>query len=149
MKKNQKKVLIALGFDESPEVVLTRAISASEMIKAKIYVIHVISELPKIDFYFDAYRLWEDFRDSAVKESMEILKSYIAKYRDKCPGIESIVEVGEPATKVLEKSEELDVDLIIMGHHVRKGLNHVLHLNTCERVVRFSKRPVLTFYIES
>ncbi len=148
MKKNTKKILIPLGFDESPEAVLGKAIVVADQIKAKIFVIHVISELPRLDFYFDTYRLWEDFRDSAVKESLEILKSYVAKYQSEYPDMEAIVEVGEPAAKVLEKSEELDVDLIIMGHHVRKGLNHILHLNTCEHVVRFSKKPVLTFYIE-
>ena len=73
---------------------------------------------------------------------------YVAKYQNEYPDMEAIVDVGEPASKVLEKADELDVDLIIMGHHVRKGLNHMLHLNTCEHVVRFSKRPVLTFYVE-
>ena len=149
MKKSTKKILIALGFDESPEAVLGKAISVADQIKAKIFIIHVISELPKLDFYFDTYRLWEDFRDSAVKESLEILKSYVAKYQNEYPDMEALVEVGEPAAKVLEKADELEVDLIIMGHHVRKGLNHMLHLNTCEHVVRFSKKPVLTFYIES
>ena len=148
MKKRHKKVLVALGFDESPEAVLAKAVEYAEILNAKMYVIHVISEMPRLDFYFDAYRLWEEFRESALKESMEILKTYTGKFRDEHPDMEAIVESGDPATKVLEKAEELDVDLIIMGHHIRRGLNHVLHLNTCEHVVRFSKRPVLTFHIE-
>ena len=148
MKKNVKKILIALGFDERPEDVLGKAIEVADHIKAKIYILHVISELPKLDFYFDTYRLWEDFRESAVKESGEILNGYLSRYRTEYPDMEAIVEVGEPSAKVLEKADELDVDLIIMGHHVRKGLNHMLHLNTCEHLARYSKRPVLSFHVE-
>lgn len=148
MKKKQRKVLVALGFEESPEAVLSKAVEYSEILNAKMYVIHVISEMPRLDFYFDAYRLWEEFRESALRESMDILKAYIGKFRDEHPDMEAIVEAGDPAARILEKAEELDVNLIIMGHHVRKGLNHMLHLNTCEHVVRFSKKPVLTFNIE-
>lgn len=148
MRDKDNKILIALGFDENHEAFLNRALTTAKMLNAKVYILHVITEMPRMDFYFDAYRLWENFRDSAIKESMEMLNGLIGKYSDEYPGIESMVEVGEPIIKVLDKADELDVDLIIMGHHVRKGLTHMLHLNTCEHVVRLSKRPVLTFYIE-
>jgi len=148
MKKRDKKILVALGFDESPESVLSKAADFCEMLNAKMYVMHVITEMPKLDFYFDAYRLWEEFRESALKESMDILNKYIERFRGKHPDIEAIVDSGEPASKIVEKADELDADMIIMGHHVRKGLNHFLHLNTCEHVVRFSKRPILSFYVE-
>lgn len=148
MKKKQKKVLIALGFDESPERVLERSLQTAELLRAKVYVIHVIVEMPRLDFYFETYKLWEDFRDNAITESMTILKRYVAKYSDEYPGIECIVEVGEPAEKIMVKADELDVDLIVMGHHVRRGLSHMLHLNTCECVVRQSKRDVLTIHVD-
>jgi nucleotide-binding universal stress UspA family protein len=61
--------------------------------------------------------------------------------------IEPLVEVGEPATTILTKAEELNIDLIIMGHHIRTGLSHIIHQNTCERVVRHSSRPVLVLYL--
>jgi len=148
MADKKKKFLVAIGFSEKPQDVLDKAVSVAEKYKAKVYILHVITEMPRLTFYYDAYRLWENFRDSAVVEAMDLLKKHIAKRKDQYNEIEPIVEVGDPGTVILEKADELDVDLIIMGHHVRKGLNHIMHQNSCERVIRYSKRPVLTFYIE-
>ncbi len=148
MTDKKLKFLVAVGFSERPEDVLDKAVEVAEKYNAHIYILHVITEMPKLTFYYDAYRLWESFRDSAVVEAMDLLKKHIAKMKEQYKDIEPLVEVGDPGTTILEKSDELDADLIIMEHHVRKGLNHVMHQNSCERVVRFSKRPVLTFYIE-
>ena len=148
MSDKRLKFLVAVGFSEQPQDVLEKAVEVARKYNAKIYTIHVIAEMPKLTFYYDAYRLWDDFRDSAVTEAMDLMKRYIGKMAEDYRDIEPIIEVGDPGIKILEKSEELDADLIIMGHHVRTGLTHILHQNSCERVVRFSKRPVLTFYIE-
>ena len=148
MAEKKKNFLVAVGFSEKPQDVLDKAVSIAEKYKAKVYILHVITEMPKLTFYYDAYRLWENFRDSAIVEAMDLLKKHIAKMKEQYKEIEPIVEVGDPGTTILEKADELDVDLIIMGHHVRKGLNHVMHQNSCERVIRYSRRPVLTFYIE-
>lgn len=149
MAEKKLKFLVAVGFSERPEDVLDKAIEIAAKYKAHVYVIHVITEMPKLTFYYDAYRLWENFRDSAVVEAMDLLKKHIAKMKEQYKDIEPVVEVGDPGTTILEKADEFDVDLIILGHHVRKGLTHVMHQNSCERVVRYSKRPVLTFYIET
>jgi len=147
MSDKKLKFLVAVGFSEKPEDVLARAVEVARKYKAKVYTIHVIAEMPKLTFYYDAYRLWEDFRDSAVTEAMDLMKKYIGKMAEDYRNIEPIIEVGDPGIKILEKAEELDVDLIIMGHHVRTGLTHILHQNSCERVVRHAKKPVLMFNV--
>jgi len=148
MNDKKLKFLVAVGFSEKPQDVLEKAVEVSRKYKAKLYTIHVIAEMPKLTFYYDAYRLWEDFRDSAVTEAMDLMKRYIGKMAEDYRDIEPIIEVGDPGSKILEKSEELDIDLIILGHHVRSGLTHILHQNSCERVVRFSSKPVLIFNVE-
>lgn len=148
MFKKGMKILVALGFMETPESVLGKAIAIARQFEAEVYVIHVITEMPRLNFYYDAYRLWEDFRDSAVKESLELMNGYVSKEAGDYKKIQLIIEVGEASVKINAKAEELDVDLIIMGHRVRKGINHVLHQNNCEKVVRFARKPVLSFYVE-
>ncbi len=148
MFKNGMKILVALGFTERPQAVLDKAIQVAEKYNAKVYTMHVITEMPKLSFYYDAYRLWEDFRDSAVKETLDLMNSYISRMSENYPDIEPIIDVGDPSTKIIAKAEELDIDLIIMGHHLRKGINHMVHQNNCEKVVRMSKRPVLSLYID-
>jgi len=148
MFRKNMKILVALGFTERPKSVLEKAINIARQFEAEVYVMHVITEMPKLNFYYDAYKLWEDFRDSAVKETLELMNSYVAKVAGDYENIEMIIDVGEPSVKINARAEELDVDLIIMGHHVRKGISHVIHQNNCEKVVRFAKKPVLSFYVE-
>lgn len=148
MSEKKLKYLVAVGFSEKPQDVLEKAVEVARKYKAKLYTIHVIAEMPKLTFYYDAYRLWEDFRDSAVTEAMDLMKKYIGRMAEDYRDIEPIIEVGDPSIRILEKADELDADLIIMGHHVRTGLTHILHQNSCERVVRYAKRPVLIFNVE-
>ena len=49
---------------------------------------------------------------------------------------------------VAEKADELDCDLIIVGTHTRKGINHIIHSNIAERVIRHTRRNLLSFHIE-
>ncbi len=143
------KILVALEFSEKPDEVLKRALSVAKKYEAKIFTIHVVDDMPRQSFYYDAYKLWEEFRDKAVKETLESMSEYLRELSKDFDDIEPIIEVGNPCDKILSTAEDLDVDLIIVGHHVRKGIvKSMIHSNIAEKVVRQSKRPVLTFYIE-
>jgi len=147
--KNQMKILVALEFTEAPEQILERALSVAKKYNARIYTLHVIEEMPRQSFYYDAYQLWEEFRDSAVKETLEKMNKYIKKLSENFNDIEPIIKVGNPCDKILEEADSLAVDLIILGHHVRKGVvKHIIHGNIAEKVVRLSEIPVLTFKIQ-
>ncbi len=143
-------ILVALHFSENPEEVLRRSLSVAKKYDAKIYTIHVIEDMPRQTLYYDAYRIWEEFRDKAVKETLEHMNKYLLKLGEDFDDIEAIIEVGNPTDKILQKAEELGADLIIVGHHVRKGIiKQMITTSVSEKVVRYSTRPVLTFYVES
>jgi nucleotide-binding universal stress UspA family protein len=45
--------------------------------------------------------------------------------------------------KIVRAAKELDVDLVILATHGRKGLSHLVFGSTAEKVVRLSPCPVL------
>ncbi len=146
---DKMKILVGLEFSENPDEILKRALSVAKKYDAKIYTIHVIEAMQRHSFYYDAYQVWEDFRDRAVKETIEKMQEYITKLEIDFDDIEPIIETGNTVDKILEEADKLDVDLIIIGHHVRKGvIQHLIHNNICEKIVRLSTRPVLSFYID-
>lgn len=51
---------------------------------------------------------------------------------------------GIPYDEIVTAAAELDVDLIVVGTHGRRGLSHALLGSTAERVVRLASCPVLT-----
>jgi nucleotide-binding universal stress UspA family protein len=58
--------------------------------------------------------------------------------------VEHVLEVGDPATAILEVAQERPCDLIAMGTHGRTGLGRLLMGSVAERVVRQASCPVLT-----
>lgn len=54
------------------------------------------------------------------------------------------VVLGDPAAEILNYAQAEGIDLIIIGTHGRKGLEHIIFGSVAERVVKKSLVPVLT-----
>lgn len=145
--KKSMKILVALKFIENPDDLLHRALEVASRYDSKIYIIHVLQDMPRLSFYSDAYELWEEFRDKAVKETIRRMNDYIEPLSKKYEDIEAIVDVGDASQMIIEESERLNVDLIVVGNHSKSGIKHLVHHNVGEKVVRISKIPVLSFYV--
>ena len=140
-----KKILVALKFIEEPDDILKRALSVAKKYNALIYTLHVIHDMPRLSFYSDAYRLWEEFRDKAVKETMEQMSKFVKTLSHDFDKVEVLIGVGNAAEEIVKRAEDLDVDLVIVGKHQRSSVQHLMHHNVGEHVVRLSKKPVLCF----
>lgn len=146
--KEKMKILVALKLIESADELMERAMKVANRYDARIYLLHVLHDMPHLSFYYDVYQLWEEFRDKAVKETFKHMNTYIDKLSEKFKEVEAIVEVGEPCDTILREADRLDADLIIIGNQGHTGIQHLLHNNVGERVVKLSKKPVLSFAIE-
>ena len=58
--------------------------------------------------------------------------------------VESAMLYGRPAEAIREYVDDTDVDLVVLGTHGRRGLDHALLGSVTERVVRTAPVPVLT-----
>ena len=54
-----------------------------------------------------------------------------------------LVRVGRPATVLVEMARDQGYDLLVVGTHGRKGIEHVILGSVAERVVRSATVPVL------
>ena len=61
-----------------------------------------------------------------------------------CPNFQRKIISGEPATEILKMIESEGIDLVVMGTHGRKGLEHTIFGSVAENVVKKSPVPVLT-----
>jgi len=139
------KILLALDFTEDPAEILKKTSLIADTRNARIFLIHVMNDMPRISFYSDAYELWEEFRDQSVKKILEKMNEYVRNLSGTFKDVEPIVEVGEPAGKIVETADKLGVSLIVVGTHARTGISHLLHGNTGEKVFRMAGKPVLCF----
>lgn len=79
-------------------------------------------------------------RDASLAE----LERYASELRQLSLDVSSRVELGDPVTEILGIADEVDAAMIVMGTHGRTGLAHLLIGSVAEKVMRRSRRPVLT-----
>ena len=145
--EEQMKIVVALKFIEEPDDLLNRALKVANKYNAKIYLLHVLQDMPHLSFYSDSYKYWVEFRDAAVRDTIKQMKKYIETLSFEFDEVEPLVVVGEPVEAILNEADRIDADLIIVGNHALSGFKHLMHHNLGEKIVRLSKRPVLSFYI--
>ena len=83
------------------------------------------------------------FEAEIVKGAEKKLQEFVDEYfRADSPKAQ--VVLGDAAQEILDYVHSEGIDLIVMGTHGRKGLEHVIFGSVAERVVTKSPVPVLT-----
>ncbi|MGC1135854.1 MAG: sodium/solute symporter, partial [Nitrososphaeraceae archaeon] len=131
-----KKVLVAVD----GSLASLRALSYANTLftsnsKPKIYMMHVMEWTDEEDETID-----EGLVSQMEQEGRKMLRSVALTSRN--PDCVRIVKLGDPAFKIAEIAEKLEIDLILMG---RKGLglsqNNVGHVTG--KVLQITSRPVM------
>jgi len=131
-----KRVLVAMDGSLSSLRALSYAESLTQYgLDARIYLVHIME--------------WPDEEDETIdstlvsqmqQEGRRMLKSLTVSPQR--VNYERIVKLGDPAAKIAEMAEKLEIDFVIMG---RKGLgrtqNNVGHVTG--KVLQITSRPVI------
>ncbi len=140
-----EKILFPCDLTENCMKILPYVLSASEKYNSKIYLFHVVEELPKwrSGFYIP-HIPWDQYQEEALKGAEKALDRICKKQLQGCPNFQKMILSGDPAQEILKTIEREGIDLVIMGTHGRKGLEHVFWGSVAENVVKKSPAPVLT-----
>ena len=138
-----RHVLVPIDGSSESEKAFEHAIE--EMADPTITVLHVVNPISSFGYgeedYFDA----EIYR-AEVKRRRERGEQMLEEYReaaaDRGVEIETALETGRPAEKILERVEAGDVDHVVMGSRGRSGVGRVLFGSVAETVVRRASVPV-------
>lgn len=140
-----QKMLVAIDLTEEAPQVLDKAMEISRVHGADVTVVHVVEPVGYAyggDIPMDLTEL-QDQLDKAARDQ---LRSYGEKH-----GIEAgnqLVLVGRPESEIHRLSEELGIDLIVVGSHARKGFQLLLG-STANGVLHGAVCDVLAVRIES
>lgn len=133
---NLKKILVAVDGSVQSLRALTYASQAfDERLTAKIYILNVIAWMDE-----DEESLDSELASRIQEEGRRMLKSVIMT--KKMDDYERVVKLGDPATKIAEVAEKLEIDMIIMGSkglgNTKGDLGHV-----CSKVLKLTSKPVV------
>lgn len=136
-----KKVLIPTDFSELSNEAIDTALPMVKQLGAEISFLHIIERLDHPD---EMTALFDEGYAYLMDRAHALLNDLVIRAKQENITAESEIANGTPYLEILRMAEKIGADLIIMGTHGRKGLDHMLMGSQAERVVRMAACPVTT-----
>jgi nucleotide-binding universal stress UspA family protein len=138
-----RRILAASDFTETSEHALDWAVDLAVEVGAPISVLHSY-EVPVVAFPDPSMLPTPDVTHRITEAARQGLEALVAARQGRGVALDAVLREGPAWEQIDAVAEELDVDLVVIGTHGRKGLARALLGSVAERVVRTCRRPVLT-----
>jgi nucleotide-binding universal stress UspA family protein len=139
-----KKILFPIDLTENSSKILPYVLSISEKYNSAIYLLHVVHDLLRWGHSYVPHTSMQKFQQEATEGAEKAMQRICDDQLQSCPNFQRRIVSGDPVSEILNAIESENIDLVIMGTHGRKGLEHVLFGSVAENVVKRSPVPVLT-----
>ncbi len=141
-------ILVATDFSDASEAATTYAFRLARTLGARIYLIHVVTESDvqvmvalraHLQSHITPETLISAYYTDAEKRLAELVDT--AKAKDLLQ--ERLIVTGQPAEEIVSWAAAKNVQIIIVGTHGRRGLEHLLIGSVADRVLRRASCAVL------
>jgi nucleotide-binding universal stress UspA family protein len=138
-----QRILCPIDFSESSVLAFDYAQSVASHYKATLLLQHVVDSLrPYYPYHAfpDSYdEICRKLRANAVQQLQDFAKTH------NCGGVHTqcTVQDGDVTALILEVAEDRAADLIVMGTHGLRGIDHLTLGSVTEKVLRKAGCPVL------
>ena len=139
-----KRILFPCDLTENSSKILPYVLSISEQYNSMIYLLHVVQDLHKWGKVYIPHPSTDVFEKEALEGAEKAMDMICEEQLESCPNFQRRVVSGDPVTEILKTIESEGIDLIVMGTHGRKGLEHTIFGSVAENVVKKSPVPVMT-----
>lgn len=133
-----QKILVALDLHDDVEVVFKQAVFLAKHYQAELHAIHVMPHvISSVPYAYDFQTEMEKDADERLSQLKELTDLTVQTH----------LIAGSPRREILEKSTELEADLLIVGSHGKHGVELILG-STANGVLHGSPCDVLTVRID-
>jgi len=142
-----KRIAVAVDGSKTSGKALQEAIGLASETGARILLLHVCEEIPV---------MWEPggMNMMPTQDIMQVIadagKELLAKLEQQVAGRGLAVETrltetlgGRAGSIISEEAKKWNTDLLVVGTHGRKGVDHILMGSVAEGVIRTATMPVL------
>jgi len=137
-------ILFAADFSESSDHAFSYALELAQKFSSRLSIIHVINEPVDLRGFYVPHVSFDNLEKEIAEGAEKMMDRFCAEKLQGFANVEKSVVSGIPYEEIVGKAEAINADLIILGTHGRKGLDHMLFGSTAERVVRTARCPVMT-----
>lgn len=142
--KTFKKILFPVDLSDVSQQIAPWVIMMAKKFEAQICILFVVRSFEYLNSFQLAKPEIDNFTLSFIKGAEKTIKEFVDDNFKEYPCFKNEILNGDPAEKILDYITSEGIDLVIMGTHGRKGINHILFGSVAERVVKNSVVPVLT-----
>ncbi len=146
-----KKLLIALDYNPSAQKVAETGYELAKSMNAEVILLHVVADYTyysSLDYSpimgFDTFSNLGVIQTNSVLElenaAHEFLEKSKVHLRDS--SIKTLVKDGDTGDAIIEAAKNLEVNIVVLGSHSRRGLDKILMGSVAEKVLRHSKVPL-------
>lgn len=140
-----RKILVPTDFGDAATEAVDYAIGLARALGSEVVLLHAF-DIPAVG-YPDGTLIATADMTTRVLESAQIgLQRQVSDYESSGVPLRSVVKQGDAWRSIVNTADELDVDMIVMGTHGRRGLPRALLGSVAEKVVRAAHVPVLTVH---
>ena len=145
-------ILVALDGSSFSKRALKEAVGIAALTKGVVHPVYVVDKTPLFSYagYYDPMTLVEALRQDGRTVLEEAEQTCVdAEVPCRSELIESDSLSDDVAGIVLRHAEHIHAELIVMGTHGRRGVRRLVIGSVAERVLRFSRCPVLLMRVQS
>ena len=146
-----KKILIAIDYNPTAQDIAKKGYELAKSMNAEVTLLHVVADYTyysSLDYSpimgFDSFSNLGVLQTNTVAELQNAANDYLDKtkrYLDD-ETIKTVVKDGDSGQAIIDAAKEMDVDVIVMGSHSRRGLEKILMGSVAEKVLRNSTLPL-------
>jgi nucleotide-binding universal stress UspA family protein len=144
--KQVQKILFPIDFASNFESLLPWVVTFAEKFGATVYVLFVTQDLSGYSTFYVPHGNIQSFQQEALGAAKKKMQAVAGESFKGFKKLETRVEMGSPAEKILEVAKKEKIDLIVMGAHGRKGLEKAIFGSVADKVVKNATCPVLTIH---
>jgi nucleotide-binding universal stress UspA family protein len=131
-----KKILVGFDGSEGSRQALTRSLSLLEE-QGELLLLAVIPS-PSDKAFVDT-----DMYKTIKKKAKDMINEIINSISSQDLKITGLVEEGDPSVRIIDVSNKLNVDLIVLGSKGTSKIGQFLIGSVANRVVQYAHKPVM------
>lgn len=140
-----ERILCPLEMDDISNALLSTASFMAKRFNASLYLLHIVEKvdvsMAKILGYEDKIK---DFMEEEGRKKESYMMEKVRELEKDGLKVEARIRYGKPYKEILEASEELNCDLIVMGTQKEEGIETYFIGSNTWRVIERKRFPVLT-----
>jgi nucleotide-binding universal stress UspA family protein len=138
-----KNILVPIDFEKETNVLVEQAFELARKFGSKVWLLHVAAPDPDFVGYAAGPQNEIDFRADELQRELSTIEQFVRQLKEVGIAAEGLLIKGPTVPTILRKIENLDIDLVIIGHHRHNMFYKTFVGNTDAALVNKSKIPVL------